>query len=87
MAELVYVLCSVTSFICAIMLYRKYARTHKKLLLWSAVCFFGLTLSSGLLVLDLVVFPGPTINLMMYRPLPSLIGLLMLIYGLVTEVT
>lgn len=87
MAEIVYVLCAITSFMCSVMLYKKYSQTRTKLLLWSAICFVGLALSSGLLVLDLVIFPDPIVNLMVYRPLPGLFGLLALIYGLVTEVT
>ena len=45
MAEVIYVLCAVTSVVCAVLLQRQYAKTGTTLLAWSAVCFAGLALA------------------------------------------
>jgi hypothetical protein len=58
MAEVIYILCSLTSLACTILLLRGYLRRQVKLLLWSSLCFLGLTLSNVLLFIDLVVVPG-----------------------------
>ena len=45
---LVYLLCFLTSSICALLLGRSYARTRSRLLLWSAICFCLLALANVL---------------------------------------
>ena len=57
MAEAVYILCSITSLLCAALLLRAWRRTPSRLLFWSAVCFVGLAVNSLILVADLMVFP------------------------------
>ena len=52
-------------------------------LLWSALCFVGLSLNNALLVLDLLVFPD--IDLRLPRLLAALAGLLFLLYGFIWE--
>jgi hypothetical protein len=55
MAELVYLLCAITSIGCALLLVRSYGQNKTRLLLWSTLCFVGLALNNSLLFLDLVL--------------------------------
>jgi hypothetical protein len=83
MEQAVYVLCALTSLTCAVLLFRAYRRTKVRLLLWSTLCFVGLVLSNLMLIVDLIVFPR--IDLSIPRVLPTLLGLLVLIYGFIQE--
>lgn len=83
MAELVYALCAATSFACALLLLRGYSRTGARLLLWSALCFVGLTMNNGILFLDLVILPD--IDLSLWRSLTGVIAVGFLIYGMVWD--
>ena len=86
MAETVYVLCSLTSLACAVLLLRSYmGQRQVRLLLWSALCFLGLTISNVLLFVDLVVLPE--VDLSTLRSLVTLISLVVLIYGLIWDAT
>lgn len=80
-ADLVYVLCALTSAACAVMLARGYAQTRARLLFWSALCFAGLTLNNLLLIVDSRVVP----DLSTWRMVPALIGVMLLLYGLIWE--
>jgi hypothetical protein len=51
----VYVLCFVTSALCAWLLARGYLRSRARLLLWSALCFVLLAANNLLVVVDLVI--------------------------------
>ena len=79
----VYVLGTLTSLLCAILLLRAYFRVHKRLLLWSGVCFVGLTVSNFLVFLDLVIFTD--VDLYRWRLITAAIGMLLLLYGLIWE--
>ncbi|HEX6644411.1 MAG TPA: DUF5985 family protein [Gemmatimonadales bacterium] len=83
MAYLVFVLCALTSFACAVLLFRGYREQRVKLLFWSGCCFACFALGNALLLADAVV--GERYDLAFYRSLPVLAGLMVLIYGLVTE--
>jgi hypothetical protein len=83
MAELVYVLCALTSTLCAAMLLRAHRSSRNRLLLWSGLCFVGLTLNSVLVLVDLLVFPE--IDLRAFRTAIAAVSLLVLIHGLVGE--
>jgi hypothetical protein len=85
MAELVYLLCMLTSAGCAFLLLRSYLRARTRLLLWSSLCFIGLALNNALLFVDLVVFPGTLIDLSMPRNVTALAALSLLVFGLVTD--
>jgi hypothetical protein len=82
-AEAVYILCSLTSLACTILLLRSYLRRRVRLLLWSGLCFLGLTVSNVLLFIDLAVLPQ--IDLSLWRSLATLISLIVLIYGLIWD--
>ena len=56
MALLIYTLCAITSAVCTYLLAIAYLRSRYKLLLWSAICFAGLTLNNLALWLDKLVF-------------------------------
>jgi hypothetical protein len=83
MTEIVYVLCSLTSAICAVLLGRSYLRTRVRLLFWSAFCFFALTLNSVMVFIDLVVVPE--IDLRLVRSVFAMIGLACLLFALIWD--
>jgi hypothetical protein len=83
MAETIYVLCSLTSVACALLLLRGYARSGVRLLLWSAICFVGLAANNVLLFVDLVLIPERDLGVA--RLLAALVGLTVLVIGLVWE--
>jgi hypothetical protein len=79
-----YALAMVTSLACMVLLFRAYAANGLRLLLWSALCFVGLSINNTLLFFDLAVFPE--IDLRPYRLAAALVGLLFLLYGFIWEV-
>jgi hypothetical protein len=83
MATVVYALCGLTSVACAVLLLRGYASSRARLLLWAGLCFVGLAINNVLLFVDLSVVPE--VDLSVWRSMPTLVGLLLLIYGLVWE--
>ena len=82
--SILYVLALVTSLACMVLLFRAYAASGMRLLLWSALCFVGLSVNNVLLFFDLVVFPTE-VDLRPYRLLSALAGLLFLLYGFIWE--
>jgi hypothetical protein len=83
MSGLVYILCAATSFLCAVLLFRGFANTGVRLLLFSAICFLGFTIDNIVLYLDVIVIPDTDISLV--RRVPGLIALIVLIFGMVWE--
>ena len=83
MVETVYLLCAATSGACALLLLRAYHRTGTRLLLWSSLCFVGLTLNNALLIVDLILVPD--VDLSTWRLVPAGVGVALLLYGLVWE--
>ena len=84
MAEIVYVLCALTSVLCAGLLIRSYRSNRSRLLLWSTLCFVGLALNNILLFVDLVI-TGPEVNLQVLRTIAAGAALSTLVIGLVWE--
>jgi hypothetical protein len=82
-APVVYLLGTLTTFLCAVLLLRGYVRARSRLLLWSGLCFCGLTVSNGLLFVDLVMFPD--VNLYLLRLASAAVAMLILIFGLVWD--
>jgi hypothetical protein len=82
-AEIVYVLCALTSVTCALLLLRGWRRTGARLLFWSGLCFVGLAINNVLLLLDLIVFPD--VDLRMVRNGSALVGIGVLLHGLIGE--
>lgn len=84
MAEVVYILCMLTSAGCAYLLLQSFLRTRTRLLLWSSVCFIGLAANNALLFVDLVITPdGP--SFVIWRNVIALAALSTLVYGLVMD--
>ena len=83
MAALIYLLCAATALICTCLLIRAYLRSHYRLLLWSGLCFAGLTLNNLLLVLDKVVLVD--MDLSIWRISVALVAMSVLLYGLVWD--
>ena len=81
MAEAVYILCALTSILCALLLYRGYRANRTRLLFWASLCFVFLAINNVILYFDLVILP-PEIDLFWYRNIAALIGMLLLVFGL-----
>lgn len=81
----VYILCFLTSAACAWLLGRSYLTNRTRLLLWSSICFVFLALNNLALVLDLVVWPSPEVDLRLPRLLLALAAAVSLIWGFVWE--
>lgn len=83
MGSVVYALCIVTSFTCATLLMRRYRVERHRLLLWSGLCFCGLTVNNALLFADYILVPQ--VNLALARGLTSAGSLLVLLMGLIWD--
>jgi Family of unknown function (DUF5985) len=81
MAAVVYSLCALTALVCTYLLLQAYRRGHYRLLLWSGLCFAGLTVNNLLLVIDKLVFP--TVDLSALRASVALLAMAVLLYGLI----
>lgn len=82
MSFAIYTLCTLTSAVCAWLLLRGYSRSRQRLLLWSGLCFSGFVLNNALLMVDART---PMLDLSIWRTIPALIGMSLLLYGLVWE--
>jgi hypothetical protein len=72
-----------TMLLCAVLLIRAYSKVRRRLLLWSGLCFVGLTISNLFVVLDLVVFRD--IDLYTWRLGSTAASMMLLLYGLIWE--
>jgi hypothetical protein len=79
----VYLLCLLTSTLCALLLVRAYLRTRTTLLLWTALCFVLLALNNLLLVADALVFAD--VDLRIWRHATALAAISVLLFGFVRE--
>ena len=84
MAETIYVLCALTSAVCAVLLLRGWTRTRVRLLFWSGLCFAGLAVNNVLLFVDLVLLPT-AFDLAVPRSLTALASMAVLVVGLILE--
>ena len=83
MAAVVYILCAVTSVLCAVLLGRGYIRSRLRLLMWSAACFILLAINNLLLVADRLILKGT--DLALARGVAGLAALVVLVAGLVWD--
>jgi len=83
MGPAVYLLGSATTLVCAVLLLRGYFRSGTRLLVWSAVCFFGLAISNLLIFIDLRLFPE--VDLYFWRLFTAALAMMALLYGLIWE--
>ena len=79
-ADIVYVLCALTSALCAALLFRAWRATKTRLLFWGTWCFAGLALNNLLLIIDVRM---DRVDLAGIRLLPALAGVGLLLYGLI----
>ena len=83
LAIAIYILCALTSVLCTMLLVRGYRQSRARLLFWSAWCFVGLALNNVLLILDVRVLTQ--VDLEIWRAVPAVAGVSLLVYGLVWE--
>lgn len=83
MAALIYSLCALTALVCTVLLLQAYRRKGFRLLLWSGLCFAGLTLNNFLLVVDKLVLP--LVDLSVLRTSVALLSMAVLLYGLIWD--
>jgi hypothetical protein len=83
MDKLIYGLCALTALSCAVLLLRSYARGRVRLLLWSGLCFVGLTANNILLIVDRLLFTA--VDMSIWRLSVALVAMLLLVVGLVLE--
>jgi hypothetical protein len=82
-AEAVYLLCAATSIVCGVLLLRGYHVSKTRLLFWASMCFLGLAINNVMLFIDLIILPET--DLFLWRTVPALGGMLVLLYGLISE--
>jgi hypothetical protein len=78
-----YLVAVLSSGACALLLLRGYLRRRVRLLMWSGICFIGLTVNNVALFVDLVVFPD--LDLRLARLIPALVGMTLLLYGFIWD--
>lgn len=83
MAALVYLLCGLSSLVCAVLLVRSYLRNRTMFLLQSSLCFVGLAFANALLFVDLVLLPN--MDLLLYRQLITFVSVLILAWSFIWE--
>jgi hypothetical protein len=83
MAETVYLLCALTSVMCAVLLIRSWTRSRARILLWSSFCFIGLAINNVLLFIDLVV--APDVDLSWARSVTAVFSVSLLVIGMIWE--
>lgn len=83
MAATVYLINALTTLLCAVLLLLGYARVRTRLLLWSGLCFAGLTANNVLVFVDLVILTS--VDLYLWRLVIATGSMALLIYGLIWE--
>jgi hypothetical protein len=81
MQAVINVLGTLTVGLCAFLLLRGYTRVRQRLLLWSGLCFVGLTISNALLFVDLQLMPDHSIYTL--RLSVAAASMLLLLCGLI----
>jgi hypothetical protein len=65
------------------MLLRAFARQRVRLLLWSGLCFVGLVIENIMLYVDVELIPD--VDLSLWRKLPGLLALTVLLFGMIWD--
>lgn len=84
MAALIYSLCALVSALCTFLLLRAWLGSSYRLLLWTGLCFGGLTATNVLLFIDKIILPVE-VDLSLPRLLVTLASMGVLLYGLVWD--
>jgi hypothetical protein len=83
MATTVYLLCTLTSGLCALLLLREHRRTRTRLLLWSGLSFVVLAVSNALVFADDIVLPDADLSLV--RAITWCVAGVLMLYGLIWD--
>lgn len=79
----VYLLCALTSWLCAVLLLRAYKRIRSRLLFWCGMAFCAFGVGNIMLFIDLVVMLDTDLSLT--RNLITLVGIGLMLRGLIGE--
>jgi hypothetical protein len=80
-----YVVTILTTLLCSVLLLRAWLHVRNRFLLWSGLCFVGLTIDNILVLADMVVFPS--IDLYTYRLASTAVSISLLLFGLIWELS
>lgn len=83
MAGIVYILCAILSLSCALLLLSGFRKNKFRLLFWASIGFFGFALNNILLFVDIILVPNT--DLLVLRTIPALVGMMIMVYGLITD--
>lgn len=83
MAIALYVFTILVTLFCAVLLLRAWIRVRRGLLLWSGLCFVGLTLDSILVLADMILFPS--LDLYHWRLASVAVSVSLLVFGMIWE--
>lgn len=83
MSAALYILTILTTLACSLLLLRAYFKVRTRLLLWSGLCFAGLTLDNLFVFGDMILFPS--VDLYTYRLASTAVSITLLLFGLVWE--
>ena len=87
MAELVYILSSIMSITCAIMLFRGYRASPSHILLWSSACFSLLAVNNIILFIDVLLVPDVDFGGLIIRNIAGAAAGSLLLFGLIWEIS
>ncbi|HEY2471168.1 MAG TPA: DUF5985 family protein [Terracidiphilus sp.] len=77
------ILTLLTTILCAILLLRGYQNVRRRLLLWSGLCFVGLSIANLVRIADLRIYLST--DLYTYRLGMTALAMALLLYGLIWE--
>lgn len=83
MALALYIITILVTLVCAVLLLRAYVRVRRGLLLWSGLCFVGLTIDSVLVLADMMLFPS--LDLFTWRLASVAVSISLLVFGMIWE--
>jgi hypothetical protein len=83
MAAASYIFGTLIALFCGLLLARGYRQSRRRLLLWSSICFLGLSLNSALIFVDLVLLPNTDLHIV--RRAVVAVSMIVLIFGLVWD--
>lgn len=90
MGKAIYLLCALTSILCAALLIRGYFNSRARLLLYAGFCFAMLAVNNALLFIDLVIYSDTDLFFFklpfaLVRGIIALLGLSILLWGLIWD--
>ncbi len=79
----VYLLCFMTSVVCAVLLARSFRQARARMLFWSALCFALLAVNNLVVIVDLLLLPGTDLRL--WRLLLSSAAIGTILFGFIWD--